>query len=39
MDTEQNKANAIAFDDLMFNQCQPGEAVAPETSAHDNGMF
>ena len=26
--TEQNKANAKAFYDLMFNQCQPREAVA-----------
>ncbi|SHK46579.1 Predicted SnoaL-like aldol condensation-catalyzing enzyme [Shimia gijangensis] len=24
---EQNKANAIAFYDLMFNQCQPREAI------------
>ena len=27
MDLEQNKANAMAFYDLMFNQCQPLEAV------------
>lgn len=26
-DTEQNKANAIAFYDLMFNQCQPRAAI------------
>lgn len=26
--TEQNKANAQAFYDLMFNQCKPREAVA-----------
>ena len=25
--TEQNKKNAIAFYDLMFNQCQPREAI------------
>ena len=24
---EQNKRNAMAFYDLMFNQCRPGEAV------------
>ncbi|WP_266203300.1 nuclear transport factor 2 family protein [Pontibacter kalidii] len=24
---EQNKQNAIAFYDLMFNQCRPGEAI------------
>jgi predicted SnoaL-like aldol condensation-catalyzing enzyme len=24
---EQNKKNAMAFYDLMFNQCQPAEAV------------
>ena len=24
---EQNKANAIAFYDLMFNQCKPREAI------------
>ncbi len=24
---EKNKATAIAFYDLMFNQCQPGEAI------------
>lgn len=27
-DPEANKANAQAFYDLMFNQCQPREAVA-----------
>ena len=27
MDTERNKANALAFYDLMFNQGQPAEAV------------
>jgi predicted SnoaL-like aldol condensation-catalyzing enzyme len=26
-DTEQNKRNAIAFYDLMFNQCEPREAI------------
>ena len=26
--TNQNKQNAIAFYDLMFNQCRPEEAVA-----------
>lgn len=25
---ERNKANALAFYDLMFNQCQPAEAIA-----------
>jgi len=25
---ERNKANAIAFYDLMFNQCRPAEAMA-----------
>jgi predicted SnoaL-like aldol condensation-catalyzing enzyme len=25
---EQNKRNAMAFYDLMFNACQPGEAIA-----------
>ena len=25
---ERNKQNAIAFYDLMFNQCQPAEAIA-----------
>ena len=24
---EQNKKNAIAFYDVMFNQCQPAEAI------------
>ncbi|WP_377506136.1 ester cyclase [Octadecabacter sp. R77987] len=27
-DLDANKANAIAFYDLMFNQCQPREAIA-----------
>jgi predicted SnoaL-like aldol condensation-catalyzing enzyme len=26
-DPERNKANAIAFYDLMFNECQPAEAI------------
>jgi predicted SnoaL-like aldol condensation-catalyzing enzyme len=26
-DLERNKANAIAFYDLMFNQCRPKEAI------------
>ncbi|MEP7302751.1 MAG: hypothetical protein ABI699_14640 [Caldimonas sp.] len=25
---EQNRQNAIAFYELMFNQCQPAEAIA-----------
>ena len=27
-DPEQNRANALAFYDLMFNQCKPAEAIA-----------
>jgi predicted SnoaL-like aldol condensation-catalyzing enzyme len=27
MDLEQNKRNVVAFYDLMFNQCQPREAM------------
>jgi predicted SnoaL-like aldol condensation-catalyzing enzyme len=26
-DLEQNKQNVMAFYDLMFNQCQPAEAI------------
>jgi hypothetical protein len=28
---EQNKPNAVAFYDLMFNQCKPAEAIAQYT--------
>lgn len=28
MDLERNKRNAMAFYDLMFNQCQPADAIA-----------
>lgn len=28
VDLERNKKNAMAFYDLMFNQCQPAKAVA-----------
>ncbi len=28
LDLELNKQNAIAFYDLMFNQCKPAEAIA-----------
>ena len=27
-DTERNKQTAMAFYDLMFNQCRPQQAVA-----------
>ena len=27
-DTERNKQTAMAFYDLMFNQCRPREAIA-----------
>ena len=27
-DLERNKQNVVAFYDMMFNQCLPGEAVA-----------
>ena len=30
---KNNKKNAIAFYDLMFNQCKPGEAVAKYVGA------
>ncbi len=30
---QKNKANAVAFYDLMFNQCKPAEAVAQYTGA------
>jgi len=30
---ERNKHNAMAFYDLMFNQCQPAEAIARYTGA------
>jgi predicted SnoaL-like aldol condensation-catalyzing enzyme len=39
MDTEANKATAQAFYDLMFNQCQPREAIqryAGETYTQHN---
>jgi len=27
MNLEANKSNVVAFYDLMFNQCQPAEAI------------
>ncbi|MDH4323583.1 MAG: hypothetical protein OEZ09_05735 [Betaproteobacteria bacterium] len=40
---EQNRRNAMAFYDLMFNQCKPREAVKRHVGASytqdDNGMF
>jgi predicted SnoaL-like aldol condensation-catalyzing enzyme len=32
-DLERNKASAMAFYDLMFNQCRPAEAVAQYAGA------
>ena len=32
-DTERNRRNAMAFYDLMFNQCRPREAVDTYTGA------
>ncbi|MFZ0015428.1 MAG: nuclear transport factor 2 family protein [Acidimicrobiia bacterium] len=41
-DPQQNRANAIAFYDLMFNQCRPAEAIAryagAEYTQHNPGV-
>ena len=41
-DPERNRANAMAFYDLMFNRCQPREAVAeyvgPDYRQHNPGV-
>lgn len=31
---ERNKANAVAFYDMMFNRCQPREAIERYAGAH-----
>jgi predicted SnoaL-like aldol condensation-catalyzing enzyme len=33
-DLEQNKSNVVAFYDLMFNQCQPTEAIQRYAGHH-----
>ncbi len=33
-DLEQNKSNVVAFYDLMFNQCQPAEAMQRYAGDH-----
>ena len=33
-DSEKNKANAMAFYDLMFNQCRPREAIEKYVGAY-----
>ena len=33
-DLEQNKSNVVAFYDLMFNQCQPAEAIQRYAGDH-----
>ena len=33
-DLEQNKSNVVAFYDLMFNQCEPAEAIRRYAGDH-----